>query len=137
MLCRRALCSHELPACEMQETLLDTAWVRALQEVPNLEGLVVIDVVEGTAIASLPHMSAILSNRPPSFPSLQVALEWARHTGVGTRHWRDVAKPALASKGLHALAEGVGSMHFRHYLMCWAVVSNVALVWRQCRYRVW
>lgn len=47
-----------------------------------MEGLVVIDVVEGTAIASLAHMSAILSNRPPSFPSLQVALEWARHTGM-------------------------------------------------------
>ena len=52
-----------------------------MQEVPCIEGLVVIDVVEGTAVASLPHMSAILSNRPPSFPSLQVALEWAKHTG--------------------------------------------------------
>lgn len=51
------------------------------QAIPSLEGLVVIDVVEGTAIASLPHMSAILSNRPPSFPSVQVALEWARHSG--------------------------------------------------------
>ena len=52
-----------------------------MQEIASLEGLVVIDVVEGTAIASLPHMSAILSSRPPSFPSLQVALEWAKHTG--------------------------------------------------------
>ena len=52
-----------------------------MQEVPCIEGLVVIDVVEGTAVASLPHMTAILSNRPPSFPSLQVALEWAKHTG--------------------------------------------------------
>ena len=52
-----------------------------MQEVASLEGLVVIDVVEGTAIASLSHMSAILSNRPSSFPSLQVALEWAKHTG--------------------------------------------------------
>ena len=52
-----------------------------MQEIACLEGLVVIDVVEGTAVASLPHMSAILSNRPPSFPSLQVALEWAKHTG--------------------------------------------------------
>ena len=53
----------------------------AAQEAPTLEGLVVVDVVEGTAVASLPRMSAILSNRPPSFPSLHVALEWARHSG--------------------------------------------------------
>ncbi len=55
-----------------------------VQAIPSLEGLVVIDVVEGTALASLPHMSAILSNRPPSFPSLQVAFEWARHSGKCT-----------------------------------------------------
>ena len=54
----------------------------ALQAIPSLEGLVVIDVVEGTALASLPHMSAILARRPPSFPSLRVALEWAQHQGV-------------------------------------------------------
>ena len=42
----------------------------------------VIDVVEGTALASLPHMSAILARRPPSFPSLRVALEWAQHQGA-------------------------------------------------------
>ncbi|BDA49543.1 Protein phosphatase methylesterase 1 [Coccomyxa sp. Obi] len=57
-------------------------WSATLQAIPSLEGLVVIDVVEGTALASLPHMSAILSNRPPSFPSLQVAFEWARHSGT-------------------------------------------------------
>lgn len=51
---------------------------------PTLEGLVVIDVVEGTAIASLPHMSGVLARRPPSFPSLRVALEWAQHSGAHT-----------------------------------------------------
>ncbi len=61
---------------------MPTASRCAAQEAPSLEGLVVVDVVEGTAVASLPRMSAILSNRPPSFPSLQVALEWARHSGV-------------------------------------------------------
>ncbi len=64
----------------------------AAQEAPSLEGLVVVDVVEGTAVASLPRMSAILSNRPPSFPSLQVALEWARHSG-------SPSVDCLASKG--------------------------------------
>ena len=53
-----------------------------LQAVPSLEGLVVLDVVEGTALACLPHMSAVLSRRPPSFPSLRVALEWAQHSGA-------------------------------------------------------
>ena len=43
----------------------------AAQEAPSLEGLVVVDVVEGTAVASLPRMSAILSNRPPSLATCQ------------------------------------------------------------------
>ena len=42
----------------------------------------VIDVVEGTALACLPHMSAVLARRPPSFPSPRVALEWAQHSGA-------------------------------------------------------
>ena len=61
----------------------EAGWCRkTLQAIPTLEGLVVIDVVEGTALASLPHMSAILARRPPSFPSLRAALEWAQHRGA-------------------------------------------------------
>lgn len=47
----------------------------------NLQGLVVIDVVEGTALPSLPHMVTVLSQRPQSFPSPQAAVHWARKSG--------------------------------------------------------
>jgi len=40
-------------------------------------GLVVVDVVEGTAMASLFHMQKILSNRPHHFPSVEKAIEWS------------------------------------------------------------
>lgn len=56
--------------------------LRALQEVANLSGIVVIDVVEGTALASLPHMIAILNSRPQRFDSLAAALGWAQKSGL-------------------------------------------------------
>ena len=34
-------------------------------------GLIVIDVVEGSAIEALPHMETILNNRPKKFSSLE------------------------------------------------------------------
>ena len=49
--------------------------------IANLQGLVVIDVVEGTALASLPHMATVLRQRPSSFPSLEAAVHWARKSG--------------------------------------------------------
>ena len=53
----------------------------AVQEVANLQGLVVIDVVEGTAMSSLPHMMNVLQQRPSSFSTLQTAVHWARKSG--------------------------------------------------------
>lgn len=49
--------------------------------VPSLEGIVVIDVVEGTAMASLPFMQTVLQKRPGSFPDPNAAVEWALETG--------------------------------------------------------
>lgn len=42
----------------------------------------VIDVVEGTALASLDHMDRILAKRPQSFQSIEDAVHWALHTGT-------------------------------------------------------
>ena len=53
----------------------------SMQKVANLQGLVVIDVVEGTAMSSLPHMMNVLRQRPQSFASLQEAVHWARRSG--------------------------------------------------------
>ena len=43
--------------------------------------IVVIDVVEGTAIDALPAMEALLRGRPSKFKSKAAAVEWATKTG--------------------------------------------------------
>lgn len=50
--------------------------VAAKKMLPSLAGLVVVDVVEGTAMASLMHMQKILSNRVHHFPTIEKAIEW-------------------------------------------------------------
>ena len=42
----------------------------------RIVGLVVIDVVEGTAMEALPFMEKIVNERPKHFPSLEKAIEW-------------------------------------------------------------
>ncbi|KAA0039282.1 hypothetical protein IC582_020510 [Cucumis melo] len=51
--------------------------VAAKRALPSLAGLVVVDVVEGTAMASLIHMQKILSNRMKHFSSVEKAIEWS------------------------------------------------------------
>ncbi|KAG0574750.1 hypothetical protein KC19_VG287800 [Ceratodon purpureus] len=55
--------------------------VASQRALPNLAGLVVIDVVEGTAMASLVHMQRILANRQLHFPSVERAIEWSVRGG--------------------------------------------------------
>jgi protein phosphatase methylesterase 1 len=50
--------------------------VAASNQIKSLVGLVVIDVVEGTALASLEHMHLILQRRPSHFASEEEAIEW-------------------------------------------------------------
>jgi len=40
-------------------------------------GLVVVDVVEGTALEALPAMEALLRGRPEQFKNKKHAIEWA------------------------------------------------------------
>ncbi|XP_055340302.1 protein phosphatase methylesterase 1-like isoform X2 [Paramacrobiotus metropolitanus] len=49
--------------------------------IPKLVGLVVIDVVEGTALESLACMESIVRGRPKCFPSIENAIEWAFRSG--------------------------------------------------------
>ncbi|KAL0583566.1 hypothetical protein ABG067_006484 [Albugo candida] len=54
----------------------------ARNELGNLVGVMVIDVVEGTAISSLQHMNAILDNKPTQFASVQKAIDWSLQSGT-------------------------------------------------------
>lgn len=44
--------------------------------VPSVAGLIVIDVVEGTALEALQGMQSVLRCRPKEFPNLANAIEW-------------------------------------------------------------
>jgi len=46
--------------------------------------------------AALPHMTAVLQGRPPSFPSLEVACDWAVRTGTCKN--REMAGVSLPSQ---------------------------------------
>jgi len=57
-----------------------TRVVEVLTNVEKLErvvGLVVIDVVEGTAIEALPFMNQIIADRPKHFDSVEAAIKWS------------------------------------------------------------
>lgn len=53
----------------------------SLKLIPYLVGLVVIDVVEGSAMSALSAMQGVLRDRPKSFESLENAIEWSVRSG--------------------------------------------------------
>eukprot|EP00276_Gloeochaete_wittrockiana_P011384 CAMPEP_0184650268 /NCGR_PEP_ID=MMETSP0308-20130426/7783_1 /TAXON_ID=38269 /ORGANISM="Gloeochaete witrockiana, Strain SAG 46.84" /LENGTH=297 /DNA_ID=CAMNT_0027083667 /DNA_START=101 /DNA_END=994 /DNA_ORIENTATION=+ len=54
----------------------------AVNSLSNIQGLVVIDVVEGTALQSLAYMQTYLHNRPSSFDSVEKAIEYVIRSGA-------------------------------------------------------
>jgi protein phosphatase methylesterase 1 len=79
----------------------------------SVQGVVVIDVVEGTALTSLKHAIGVLRRRPAGFPSLDAAANWALSTGA----CRDVrsAHVSLPSMLVESFEEGStpeGAAHF-------------------------
>ena len=50
--------------------------IAAKRLLPNVRGIVVVDVVEGTALQALSGMTALLSKRPTAFPTLTHAIQW-------------------------------------------------------------
>ncbi|CDI86633.1 protein phosphatase methylesterase 1, putative [Eimeria praecox] len=50
--------------------------------VPQLHGLMVLDVVEGTALAALPQMAAFVSRFPSLFTSCKEAVNWSIFAGL-------------------------------------------------------
>merc|ERR1719234_1942028 len=54
--------------------------------IAGLAGLVVVDVVEGTALDALAGMQAVLRSRPTKFASAEQAIEWCVRTGQVRNH---------------------------------------------------
>lgn len=48
----------------------------ATEQLPTIAGLIVIDVVEGTAMEALASMQSFLRSKPKHFHSLEQAIEW-------------------------------------------------------------
>eukprot|EP00088_Acartia_fossae_P035928 TRINITY_DN3706_c0_g1_i1.p1 TRINITY_DN3706_c0_g1~~TRINITY_DN3706_c0_g1_i1.p1 ORF type:complete len:419 (+),score=81.65 TRINITY_DN3706_c0_g1_i1:34-1290(+) len=68
----------------------------------GIAGLVVIDVVEGTALESLNHMQGFLRSRPQQFRSVSHAIEWCVRSGQA----RNIESAKVSMPGQIKDAEG-------------------------------
>lgn len=73
--------SNDRPIIVVGHSLGGAIAVRAAPLVSNIVGVVVIDVVEGTAIEALRSMQGFLRSRPATFPSIVKAIEWCHRSG--------------------------------------------------------
>lgn len=48
----------------------------------RVQGMLIVDVVEGTAMEALPFMISVLNNRPKEFGSLEEAIKWSIMSGT-------------------------------------------------------
>jgi len=69
--------------------------------------VIVIDVVEGTALDALPAMEALLRGRPPKFKSKEFAVEWAVRTG----YIKNVTSAKVSMPAQIVDMETVGAFH--------------------------
>jgi len=83
--------------------------------ISTLQGVAVLDVVEGTALASLPYMRTVLSKRPKSFPDPEAAIKWALDSGASRkREAAEVSVPSMLT--LVYVPETMESNSMRHAL---------------------
>lgn len=74
----------------------------------DIRGLIIMDVVEGTAMASLPHMSSVLARRPPAFATLEDSIAWALASGTSKNpEAARISIPAMLTEIDAAVKEGV------------------------------
>lgn len=73
--------SNNRPVIVVGHSLGGAVAVRAAPRVANIAGVVVIDVVEGTAIDALRSMQGFLRSRPSRFSSIAKAVEWCVRSG--------------------------------------------------------
>ncbi|KYN07465.1 PREDICTED: protein phosphatase methylesterase 1 [Cyphomyrmex costatus] len=72
---------HDAPIILVGHSMGGAVAVRAAPLIPNLYGLAVIDVVEGTAMDALASMQSFLRSRPSSFSTIPQAIEWCVRSG--------------------------------------------------------
>ena len=75
------IASENQPVILIGHSLGGAVAVRAAPLVSNAIGLIVIDVVEGTAIDALRSMQGFLRSRPAQFSSISKAVEWCVRSG--------------------------------------------------------
>jgi protein phosphatase methylesterase 1 len=66
----------------MGGAIASKACLRDQESGNSVSGLIMLDVVEGSAIDALPHMDAIVSQRPRGFKSVEQAIQWAIQSGT-------------------------------------------------------
>ncbi|XP_029668663.1 protein phosphatase methylesterase 1 [Formica exsecta] len=73
--------AHDTPIILVGHSMGGAVAVKAAPLIPNLYGLGVIDVVEGTAMDALASMQSFLRSRPSSFNTISQAIEWCIRSG--------------------------------------------------------
>lgn len=73
--------SNDQPVILVGHSLGGAVAVRAAPLISNVVGVVVIDVVEGTAIEALRSMQGFLRSRPSTFSTISKAIEWCVRSG--------------------------------------------------------
>ncbi|GEM10222.1 hypothetical protein Rt10032_c10g4239 [Rhodotorula toruloides] len=69
---------------------------RIQQDVADVTGVAVVDVVEGTAIEALPSMSTLIASHPKSFDSQEDAIAWHVHSRtINNLHSARISVPPL------------------------------------------
>lgn len=68
----------------------------SLDQIPSLAATIVIDVVEGTALQSLPYMQQVINKRPKSFTSVEDFVKYAYTSGL-TKNF-EAARVSAASQ---------------------------------------
>jgi pimeloyl-ACP methyl ester carboxylesterase len=56
--------------------------VAATGKISNVAGVIVVDVVEGSALEAHSYMREFLASRPASFPSVEAAVDWTLASGA-------------------------------------------------------
>lgn len=88
-------------------SLLEKSW---------LKGLVLVDIVEGTALAALPSMHKIIASRPSTFKSISDAIYWScRSRTVLNSYSARVSVPSQIVEQPNANGEGT----------CWKWRTNL------------